>query len=89
MYQHQHAPLPLDQLEGVPQPVVVLLEVLLEKDPVGVSKPSRTSERDADYNRRYRRGAHNHSSELAEDASYRFACPHSQPTADWDQREFQ
>jgi serine/threonine protein kinase len=33
MYQHQHAPLPLAQLEGVPQPVVVLLELLLEKDP--------------------------------------------------------
>jgi serine/threonine protein kinase/predicted ATPase len=33
MYQHQHAPLPLKQLEGVPQPVIVLLEVLLEKDP--------------------------------------------------------
>ena len=33
MHQHQHAPLPLEQLEGVPQPVVVLLEVLLEKDP--------------------------------------------------------
>jgi serine/threonine protein kinase len=33
MYQHQHAPLPLDQLEGVPQPVVVLLQLLLEKDP--------------------------------------------------------
>jgi tetratricopeptide (TPR) repeat protein len=33
MYLHQHAPLPLEQLEGVPQPVVVLLEVLLEKDP--------------------------------------------------------
>jgi predicted ATPase len=33
MYQHQHAPLPLDQLEGVPQPVAALLEVLLEKDP--------------------------------------------------------
>jgi len=32
-YQHQHAPLPLDLLEAVPQPVVVLLEVLLEKDP--------------------------------------------------------
>jgi len=32
MYQHQHAPLPLEQLEGVPQPVIVLLEVLLEKD---------------------------------------------------------
>src|SRR6516162_1172025 len=34
MHQHQRAPLPLEQLEGVPQPVVVLLEVLLEKDPV-------------------------------------------------------
>jgi Protein kinase domain/NACHT domain len=33
MYQHQHTPLPLKQLEDVPQPVVVLLEMLLEKDP--------------------------------------------------------
>ena len=33
MYQHQHAPLPLEQLESVPQPVVSLIEVLLEKDP--------------------------------------------------------
>jgi serine/threonine protein kinase len=33
MHQHQHIPLPVEQLEGVPQPVVVLLEVLLEKDP--------------------------------------------------------
>src|ERR1700761_5646970 len=33
MYQHQRAPLPLERLEGVPQPVVVLLEALLEKDP--------------------------------------------------------
>ena len=33
MYQHQHTPLPLEQLETVPQPLVVLLEVLLEKDP--------------------------------------------------------
>jgi serine/threonine protein kinase len=33
MYQHQHAPLPLEKLEHVPQPVVVFLEVLLEKDP--------------------------------------------------------
>jgi len=32
MHQHQHAPLPLEQLEAAPQPVVVLLEVLLEKD---------------------------------------------------------
>ena len=33
LYQHQHALLPLNQLVGIPQPVVVLLEVLLEKDP--------------------------------------------------------
>jgi len=33
MYQHQHASLPLEQLERVPHPVVLLLEVLLEKDP--------------------------------------------------------
>jgi hypothetical protein len=33
MYQHQHASLPLEQLKEVPQPVVVLLEKLLEKDP--------------------------------------------------------
>jgi serine/threonine protein kinase len=33
MYQHLHAPLPLEQLEGFPQAVVVLIEVLLEKDP--------------------------------------------------------
>jgi serine/threonine protein kinase len=35
MYKHQHAPLPLDLLEAVPQPVVALLGVLLEKDPGG------------------------------------------------------
>jgi serine/threonine protein kinase/tetratricopeptide (TPR) repeat protein len=33
MHQHQHAPVPLEQLADVPQPVVVLLEMLLEKDP--------------------------------------------------------
>ena len=33
MSQHQRAPLPLDLLEAVPQPVVVLLETLLEKHP--------------------------------------------------------
>src|SRR6202040_3203137 len=33
MYQHQHAPLPLDRLKRVSQPVGVLLETLLEKDP--------------------------------------------------------
>jgi serine/threonine protein kinase len=33
MYQHQHTPLPIERLEGLPQPLVVLLETLLEKDP--------------------------------------------------------
>ncbi len=33
MYQHQHAPLPLYLLENMPQPVVALIELLLEKDP--------------------------------------------------------
>jgi serine/threonine protein kinase len=33
MYQHLHAPPPLQELEGVPQPVIVLIEMLLEKDP--------------------------------------------------------
>ena len=56
MYQHQHAPLPLEQLEGVPQPVVVLLGVLLEKDPARRFQNSgRILEGDADDNRRYRR----------------------------------
>ena len=33
MPQHQHAALPLEKLEGIPQPVVSLIEVLLDKDP--------------------------------------------------------
>ena len=33
MHQHLNSPLPLDRLEAVPQPVAVLLSVLLEKDP--------------------------------------------------------
>jgi serine/threonine protein kinase len=32
-YQHQHAPLPIARLTLLPQPVVTLLQVLLEKDP--------------------------------------------------------
>jgi serine/threonine protein kinase len=32
MYQHQHASLPVEQLKDVPEPVVFLLEVILEKD---------------------------------------------------------
>ena len=58
MHQHLHAPLPLDLLEAVPQPVVILLEVLLEKDPGRRFQNSgRTSEGDADDNGRYRRTA--------------------------------
>ena len=34
MYQHQHVPLPLEQLDGVAQPIVALIEVLLAKDPM-------------------------------------------------------
>ena len=33
MHQHQHAALPTEQLAGVPQPIIVLLEMLLDKDP--------------------------------------------------------
>jgi serine/threonine protein kinase len=33
MNQHQRAPLPLEQLKGFPQPVVLLIEVFLEKEP--------------------------------------------------------
>src|SRR5271157_1368422 len=33
MHQHQHALLPVEQLQDVPQPVVALLEAFLEKDP--------------------------------------------------------
>jgi tetratricopeptide (TPR) repeat protein len=33
MYQHQHTPLPLEEPKGIPQPILTLLEVLLEKDP--------------------------------------------------------
>jgi serine/threonine protein kinase len=35
MHQHLHASLPLNQLDRLPQPVIALLEVLLEKDPRG------------------------------------------------------
>jgi len=33
MYQHQHTRLPVEQLKDAPQPIIVLLEALLEKDP--------------------------------------------------------
>ncbi len=33
MSRHLHAPLPLDQLKHIPEPVVILLQFMLEKDP--------------------------------------------------------
>ena len=33
LYQHLHSPLPLEQLDAVPQPIVAILKMLLEKDP--------------------------------------------------------
>ena len=58
MYQHQHAPLPLEQLEHVPQPVVVLLEVLLEKDPARrFQSPTELLKAMPTVTRRYRRTA--------------------------------
>ena len=33
MSQHQHAALPLEKLQGTPQPVISLIEVLLDKEP--------------------------------------------------------
>jgi serine/threonine protein kinase len=67
MYQHQHAPLPIDQLERVPEPVVILIEMLAGEGP-GAALPvsSRIAEGDADHNWRYRCGAQNHSSEPTE-----------------------
>jgi TolB-like protein len=33
MYQHLHAPAPVELLKDIPQPAIVLLKILLEKDP--------------------------------------------------------
>ena len=58
MYQHQHAQLPLEQLEDVPQPVVALLEILLGERPrAAFSEPGRASESDTDDNGRDRLAA--------------------------------
>jgi len=54
MYQHQHAPLPPKRLKDVPQPVVVLLEKLLEKDPAAFPNSKRGTEGDTEDNKRCR-----------------------------------
>ena len=61
MYQHQRVPLPVEQLGGVPQPLVVLLEVLLEKDPARrFQSPAELLEGDADGKGSYRREESSH-----------------------------
>ena len=78
MYQHLHAPLAIEELDRVPQPVVVLTEVLLEKDPVRrfqnpaellKAMPTITGAIDT---------GRSHSSAPAKDALCRFACRNSQ-----------
>ena len=79
MYQHQHAPLPLERLSDVPQPVVVLLEKLLEKDPAQrFQTPNELLKGDTDDHRCCRGTTWDQSSEPAEGALYRFACRNSQ-----------
>jgi len=79
MYKHQHAPLPLERLKDVPQPVVVLLEKLLEKDPAQrFQTPDELLKGDADDNRRYRGTTSDHTSELAADPLSRFTRRNSE-----------
>jgi serine/threonine protein kinase len=88
MHQHQHAPLPLDLLEAGSRAVVVLLEMLLEKTPPAtLSKPNRSSEGDADDNRRYRRRVQNYSPGLSEDPVCRFSCRNSQTASKTSSKE--
>ena len=55
MYRHLHASLAIGELDEVPQPVVALLEVLLEKDPGRrFPEPGRASEGNADGDERDR-----------------------------------
>ena len=73
MHQHLHAPLPLEQLEGVPQPLVSLIERLLDKDPGRrFQSPAELLKGIADDSRRYRRRPHKHLSGLAANARRRF-----------------
>jgi hypothetical protein len=76
MHQHQHAPLPLEQLKDVPQPLVVLLEMLLQKDHAKrPQSPAELLKGDGDDKRCHRGRAQNRSSEPAEDAPSRFWLP--------------
>ena len=79
MFQHQHAPLPLEQLESVPQPVVSLIEVLLEKDPKRrFQTPAELLKAMPTITGAIDERPYNHSSELAERPASRFLCRNSQ-----------
>ena len=75
MHQHQHAPLPLEQLEDFPQPVVALLATLLEKDPGRrFQSPAELFEAILAIQERHRRGAHNYLSDAGEVDLRRIVC---------------
>ncbi|HEY5706179.1 MAG TPA: serine/threonine-protein kinase [Terrimicrobiaceae bacterium] len=69
MSQHRHAPLPLEKLQGVPQPVVSLIEVLLDKDPGRrFQTPAELLKALPTITGAVERGPYNHLSELGADA---------------------
>jgi serine/threonine protein kinase len=64
MYRHQHAPLPLKQLEDVPQPAFPAAQ---SRSKAAFSEPCRASESDTNDNRRYRLAAESLSPDFSED----------------------
>ena len=90
MSQHQRASLPLERLESIPQPVVVLLEVLLEKDPARrfqtpaeLLKAMPTITGAIDAGRKITRQS------LQKTTSARFACRNSQAAGKtWTEEDF-
>ena len=74
MYKHQHAPLPLEQLKGVPQPISVVLEALLDKDPTQRFKtPTELLNVMPRITGAIDRGTYDRASDLAENVSCRFS----------------
>ena len=82
MFQHQHAPLSFEQLQGVPQPVVVLLRVLLEKDPARrFQKPTELLKAMAKVKAAIAAGRRISHQDLTENGPCRFACRNSRRAA--------
>jgi hypothetical protein len=79
MYRHLHAPLAIGELDHVPQPVVVLIEVLLEKDPGRrFQNPAELLKAMATMMAAIDARRSNRSSEHSEEPLCRFACRNSQ-----------